>query len=50
MLIDDKLLEKLLQEVIRLEKQFLFDKSLAERKKVQELKKMIEKEVRGNAN
>lgn len=43
--IDAKKVEKLLIEIIHKEKQFLYDRSLSENKKVKELKKLIEKEV-----
>lgn len=48
--IDFNLVQKLLKEIIHKEKQFLYDRSLSEQKKVKELKKLIEKEVSLNDN
>ena len=50
MSIDFEVVEKLLKEIIHKEKQFLYDRSLSEQKKVKELKKLIEKEVSLNDN
>ena len=48
--LDGEKLQMLIAEIIKLEKNFINDKMLSEKNKIQELKKLIEKEVKPNVD